>query len=85
MIDEGLFEKVLPLASLMEYLACDIVRSKLLTLKARILRTNALTELGLINSAVIMYKKILSMKSLPDYGARMSEYQEKLKGKTITI
>ena len=59
----------------MEYLACDIVRSKILTIKARILRTNALIELGLINSAVIIYKKILSMKSLPDYGSRISEYQ----------
>ena len=69
----------------MEYLACDIVRSKILTIKARILRTNALIELGLINSAVIIYKKILSMKSLPDYGSRISEYQEKLKGKNLTI
>lgn len=74
MIDEGLIEKVLPLASLMEYVACDIVRSKILTLKARILRTNAMIELGLINSAVINFKKILSLKSLPDYGSRMSEY-----------
>jgi hypothetical protein len=69
----------------MEYLACDIVRSKILTIKARILRTNALIELGLINSAVIIYKKILSMKSLPDYGSRISEYQEKHKGKNLTI
>ena len=69
----------------MEYLACDIVRSKILTIKARILRTNALIELGLINSAVIIYKKILSMKSLPDYGSRISEYQEKNKGKNLTI
>lgn len=52
LIDESLFERVLPLAALMEYLACDITRSKLLTLKARILKTNALTELGQINAAV---------------------------------
>lgn len=58
----------------MEYLACDIVRTKSLTIKARILKTNALIELGLINQAVIIYKKILSMKNLPDYGIRMSEF-----------
>ena len=69
----------------MEYLACDIVRSKVLTFKARILRTNALIELGLINSAVISFKKILSLKNLPDYGYRMSEYSEKQKGKNLTI
>lgn len=58
----------------MEYLACDIVRTKSLTIKARIIKTNALIELGLINQAVIIYKKILSMKNLPDYGVRISEF-----------
>ena len=64
----------MPLAALMEYLASDITRSKLLTIKARILKTNALAELGLINAAVTTYKKILTLKNLPDYGSKMSEF-----------
>ncbi len=38
LIDSELYDKVLPLASLMEYIACDIVKSKVLTVKARIFK-----------------------------------------------
>jgi hypothetical protein len=51
LIDADLFDKALPLACLMEYIALDITKSKILTVKARILKAIALTEIGYINEA----------------------------------
>ena len=51
MIDADLFEKALPLASLMEYIANDISKSRVLTVKARLLKAIALIEIGYINEA----------------------------------
>ncbi len=65
LIDADLFEKALPLASLMEYIASDIARSKVLTVKARLMKAIALTEIGYINEAYQMYNRVLSLKDLP--------------------
>lgn len=43
----------------MEYLALTIVKSNVLTLKARVTKAIALVELGYINEAYFIYKKIL--------------------------
>lgn len=51
LIDFEIFEKALPIASLMEYVAFDICKSKQLVVKARILKAIALTEIGYINEA----------------------------------
>jgi hypothetical protein len=51
LIDSDMFEKALPVASLLEYLSSDICRSKVLTAKARLLKAIALTEIGYINEA----------------------------------
>ena len=77
LIDDDLFDKALPLAALMEYTASDITRSKILTVKARLMRATALVELGYINEAFMIYKRILSRKDLPEYGARHSEFSLK--------
>jgi len=58
-------------------LASEITRSKILTVKARLMRATALVELGYINEAFMIYKRVLSMKDLPDYGARQSEFSIK--------
>jgi len=52
LIDQGLYHKALPLAALMEYIASDITRSKVLTVKARLLKAVALVELGLLNEGL---------------------------------
>lgn len=70
LIDQGLFHKALPLAALMEYIASDVARSKVLTVKARLLKASALVELGNLNQGLQMYNRVLSLKDLPDYGAR---------------
>jgi hypothetical protein len=52
LIDQSLFHQSLPLAALMEYLAKNVTRSKVLTVKARLLKATALVELGYINQSV---------------------------------
>jgi hypothetical protein len=83
LIDQGLFDKALPLAALMEFIAGDVTRSKVLTVKARLLKATALVELGYINEALQIYKRIVHMKDLPDYGARHSEHSMKENGKNF--
>ena len=51
LIDSDLYDKALPLAALMEYLACDVVKSKVLTVKARVFKMQALIEIGYLSEA----------------------------------
>ncbi len=83
LIDADLFEKAIPLATLMEYIASDITRSKVLTVKARLLKALALTEIGYINEAYQLYNRILSLKDLPKHGARESDFTQKKEGKNF--
>lgn len=83
LIDADLFEKALPLASLMEYIASDITKSRVLTVKARLLKAIALIEIGYINEAYQIYNKILSQKDLPKMGVRDSEFNNKKEGKNF--
>ncbi len=64
-MDSDLHDKAIPLASLMEYVAFDIARSRVLTVKARLLKALALTEIGYLNEAYQLYNRILSLKDLP--------------------
>ena len=61
----------------MEYLASDVTRSQILTVKARLLRAVALAEIGYINEALLTYRRILELKDLPDYGKQKSAFSEK--------
>ena len=83
LIDSDLHEKALPLASLMEYIACDITKSKVLTVKARLLKIIALIEIGYLNEAYQLYNRVLAQKDLPKPGARDSEYMNKKEGKNF--
>jgi hypothetical protein len=67
----------------MEYLARDVTRSKVLTVKARLIKATALVELGYINEGMQIYSRILAMKDLPDYAARPSEYSIKADGQNF--
>lgn len=74
------YHQVLPLASLMEFIANKTTKSSVLVIKARLSKALALTELGYINEAYRIYKKILLFKNMPKYGDRSSEYVERLDG-----
>ena len=76
-------ERSIAVSSLMEYIAADISRSKLLTVKSRLLKAIGLTEIGFLNEAYQMYNKILSMKDLPKIGARDSDFTVKKEGKNF--
>lgn len=67
----------------MEYISSDITKSKQITIKARILKAIALTEIGYINEAYQVYNRILSMKDLSKIGARDSEFTNKKEGKNF--
>lgn len=51
LIDNDQFEKALSLSTLMEYVANTICKSKIMTIKARILKSVSLIEMGSINEA----------------------------------
>ena len=74
------YHQVLPLASLMEYIAHSVTKSSVLVTKARISKALALVELGYINEAFTIYKKILLLKNLPKHGLRGSEFSDRQDG-----
>lgn len=74
------YHQILPLASLMEFIALKITKSSVLVTKARISKALALVELGYINEAYRIYKKVLMLKNLPKYGDRASEFSDRLDG-----
>ncbi len=76
-------EKSIAVSSLMEYIASDISRSKILTVKSRILKAIGLTEIGYLNEAYQMYNRVLSLKDLPKIGTRDSDFVVKKEGKNF--
>ena len=64
----------------MEYVAQNIVKSSILVTKARVLKTNALIEIGYINEALLVYRRVLEGKDLPKHGARSSEVLSRTDG-----
>ena len=79
------YHMVLPLASLMEYIAQSVARSSVLTLKARISKALALVELGYLNEAYSIYKKILLLKNLPKQGLKGSEFLDRADGPRFNL
>jgi len=80
MFDLENYHQVLPLASLMEFIALKVTKSSVLVTKARISKALALVELGYLNEAYRIYKKVILLKNMPKYGDRGSEYADRLDG-----
>lgn len=57
----------------MEYVAKHVTQSAILVTKARVLKANALIEIGYINQALLIYKRIIEGKDLPKHASRNSE------------
>jgi tetratricopeptide (TPR) repeat protein len=84
LIDQEEYAKCLPLTALMDYVAADVTRSKVLTVKARLLHTIALAEIGYIDEAQALYRRVLELKDLPEHGNfAMSAYSQKQDGKNF--
>jgi len=69
----------------MEYIAHSVTKSSVLVTKARISKALALVELGYINEAFTIYKKILLLKNLPKHGLRGSEFSERQDGQRFNL
>lgn len=65
LISYGDFEICLPMLSLCEYLSCDICKHVHFTLKSRVMRIVCLSELGMINEAMMMYYKVIKKFDMP--------------------
>jgi len=85
LIDLDVFPQVLPLCALMEYVAQKVVKSAILVTKARVLKTQALIEIGYINEALLVYKRITDSKDLPKYGSRFSMNAARTDGATFSF
>lgn len=85
MYDLENYHFVLPLASLMEFIAFKCTKSSVLATKARISKALALVELGYINEAYRIYKKVLMLKNMPKYGERISEFNERIDGSHFNL
>lgn len=85
MFDLENYHLVLPLASLMEFVAFKCTKSSVLATKARITKALALVELGYINEAYRIYKKVLLLKNMPKYGERLSEFNERQDGSHFNL
>ena len=57
----------------MEYVAQNVVKSPILVTKARVLKANALIEIGYIDQALLIYQRVLDGRDLPKHGSRASE------------
>ena len=75
LIAYGDYELCLPMLSFAEYISCDICKSVYYTLKTRIMRIEALSELGYINEAIMIFNKIMKKIDLPSIiGYGYNEY-----------
>jgi hypothetical protein len=79
-IDNENYQMVLPLCSLLEYLCVHITKSKILLVKARVTKATALIELGYLNEAYFLYRKVLALKDMPNHGTRPSEFTSRADG-----
>ena len=84
-IDMNLFEKAIPTLVLYEWVSSDISASLFYTIKARILRVIALSQLGYHAEAVEVYLSILNTTDLPNCSIRKSHYYLNTRGKNVPI
>lgn len=69
----------------MEHVALKITKSSVLVTKARISKALALVELGYINEAYRIFKKVTLLKNLPKYGDRTSEFSDRVDGSHFNL
>jgi len=69
----------------MEFIALKVTKSSVLVTKARVTKALALVELGYINEAYRIYKKVLLLKNMPKYGDRLSEFSERIDGSHFNL
>jgi len=83
LIDYQLYSRVLPLATLMNYVATDLVKTISFSIKARVLKGIALCHLGYISESVNLFYQIVENKDKIINVINESEYLKQKEGNSF--
>ena len=80
MIDVGEPLSILPAVTLMDYVATDIVKHFSYSMRAKLIKTIALADIGMVREAVSMLLRAANDKDMPLYWTRQSEFIKRERG-----
>jgi hypothetical protein len=72
MIDFNESARILPTVTLMDYVATDIVKNSTYSMKAKLIKSLALSDIGMIKESILMLLRAVSEKDLPLFWIRQS-------------
>lgn len=64
----------------MDYIATDIVKNTVYSMRAKLMKSLMLADIGMIREAILMLTKAVSEKDLPLMWIRQSEYVKRERG-----
>lgn len=85
LLDYGFYERVLPCATLMNYVATDVVKTIPYMIKAKILKGIALCNLGYISQSLTCFYQIIENKDQVINVINPSEYLKQTKGSSFSF
>ena len=80
LIDYNSFLKSLPMLTLMEYISTEILQNSYYSVRSKILKSIAMSQISLINESLQMLIIVANEKNLPVNWLRESEFLKKEKG-----
>lgn len=80
LIDFNESARVLPAITLMDYVATDIVKNSVYSMRAKLLKSLALSDIGMIRESVLMLARAVAEKDLPLMWMRQSDYVKRERG-----
>ena len=83
LLDYGLYERILPCTTIMNYVATDIVKSMPYMVKAKALKGIALCNLGYISESLNLFHQIIDDKDQVINVINPSEFMKQTKGSTF--
>ena len=85
LLDYGLYERILPCATLMNYVATDVVKTIPYMVKAKVLKGIALCNLGYISQSLTCFYQIIEDKDQVINVINPSEYLRQSKGSSFSF
>lgn len=80
MIDIGKAVNILPAATLMDYVATDIVKHTSYSMRAKLIKSIALADIGMLREAVSMLYRAANDKDMPLFWTRQSDFIKRERG-----
>lgn len=77
LIDRGLWADSLPVLTLLEFISADYLWNICLTVKSRLWKSVALTQMGYPDYAHFLIQKVIALKDLPKAGVRRHLFRDK--------